>query len=100
MVPPPGRIEREDGADRRVGDRSHMSVPRAEPGPGDDGGQPDGLLGVPQGAIITLSSRSRPCRMASVSSDRRSSDAPTMARAGITRGCPEASSPWMNVMMP
>jgi len=53
-----------------------------------------------RGAIITASSRSRPCRMASVSSDRRSSDAATMARAGITRGCPEASSPWMNVMMP
>jgi hypothetical protein len=51
-------------------------------------------------AIITLPSRSRPCRMASVSSDRRSRDAPAMARAGITRGCPEASRPWMNVMMP
>src|SRR5438067_12825294 len=49
MLPPPGRIEREDRADRRVGDRGHMSVPRVEPGLGDHGGQPDGLLGVPQG---------------------------------------------------
>ena len=48
MLPPPGRVEREDRADRRVGDGSRMSVPRVEPGPGDHGGQPDGLLGVPQ----------------------------------------------------
>jgi len=47
MLPPPGRAEREDRADRRVGDRGHMSVPRVEPGPGDHGGQPDGLLGIP-----------------------------------------------------
>jgi hypothetical protein len=48
MLPPPGPIEREDRADRRVGDRSYMSVPRVEPGPGDHGRQPDGLLGVPK----------------------------------------------------
>jgi len=48
MLPPSGRIEREDGADRRVGDSGHMCVPWAEPGPGDHGGQPDGLLGVSQ----------------------------------------------------
>src|SRR5690349_5646112 len=49
MLPPLDRVEREDRADRRVGDRSYMSVPRVGPGPGDHGGQPDGLLGVPQG---------------------------------------------------
>jgi hypothetical protein len=50
MLPPPGCVEREDRADRRVGDRGHMGVPRVEPGPGDHGGQPDSLLGVPQGS--------------------------------------------------
>src|SRR5256714_1133051 len=48
MLPPPGRVVRENGAARGVGARAHMSVPRVEPGPGDHGGQPDGLLGVPQ----------------------------------------------------
>ena len=59
VLPPPARVERENRADRRVGDRGHMSVPRVEPGPGDHRGQPDGLLGVPQGA---RSSRSRAAR--------------------------------------
>jgi hypothetical protein len=50
MLAPSGRVEREDRADRRIGDRGRMGVPRVEPGPGDHGGQPDGLLGISQGS--------------------------------------------------
>ena len=46
MLAPLRRVQGEDGADRRVGDRGHMGVPSVEASPGDDSREPGGLLDV------------------------------------------------------
>ncbi len=84
------RVQGEDRTDRRIGDGGDVGVTRLQPGLRDDGCQPGGLVGVPEGAIMVFSSLSRPRRATSPSSVRASSDAPlssVTSQAARRPGC-------------